>query len=132
MTANSWDEVDASTDGRHGASSQAAVLVYITVPDEKAGRRIAEALVERRLAACVNMVPQIASFYWWEGQMQVDSEALLLAKTRSTLVPELRKAVAEMHPYSVPAISAISLESVHPPYLEWLLQETAAQPSENN
>lgn len=132
MTANSRDELNESPNGRHHDAAQAAVLVYITVPDEAVGRQIAEALIERRLAACVNMVPQIVSVYRWEGEVQIDSEGLLLAKTRSTLVPKLRTAVAELHPYSVPAISTVPLEHVHPPYLEWLLEETAGHPSDDN
>lgn len=132
MTSNSWRELGESPNGRHGESPREAVLVYITVPNETVGRQIAEALVQRRLAACVNMVPQIASVYRWDGQVQVETEGLLLAKTQSALVPELRTAVAEMHPYSVPAISAIPLQNVHPPYLDWIFQETSAQPSKDD
>lgn len=101
-----------------------AVLVYVTVPDSDCGSKIGRQMVMQRLAACANLIPAIQSFYWWDGQVQEDNEALLLLKTRETLVPQLMDAIAKEHPYDVPAISVISLSKVHGPYLKWLCDET--------
>lgn len=107
------------------AAEKAATLVYVTVPNVEVGRRIARAVVEQRLAACANLVPQIESFYWWDGKVQEDAEALVLFKTRSELVSRLTEAVVELHPYEVPAVSALPLSRVHEPYLQWLVSETS-------
>lgn len=122
--SNPRHESGAFQSEQHTESPSGAVLVYITVPNESDGHRLAQALVERRLAACVNMVPQITSIYRWKGEIEIDSESLLLAKTQAALIPRLRSAVAEMHPYDVPAISAVPLQDVHPPYLAWIFEET--------
>lgn len=103
---------------------QDAYLLYVTVPDAESGARIGRRMVDRRLAACANLIPAIQSFYWWEGAVQEDREALLFLKTRRELVPKLMEAVAEEHPYEVPAISAVPLDRVHAPYLQWLFDET--------
>lgn len=125
MTSSLPGEPNKSYSRKHTESPSGAVLVYITVPNERDGKRLAQALVERRLAACVNMVPQITSVYRWEGEVQVDHEGLLLAKTQAKLVPQLRDAVVEMHPYDVPAITVLPLQDVHPPYLAWIVEETS-------
>ena len=70
-----------------------ALVVYVTVPDEEAGARIARAVVEERLAACVNMVPAIRSFYRWEGRIEDDSESLLFMKTTAAAFPRLRERI---------------------------------------
>lgn len=108
--------------------SDQPILVYSTVPTLEAAQKLARGLVTERLAACVNVVPQVQSFYWWEGSLQEDGELLLLVKTRASLYPEVEKYIAANHPYSVPAISYIRLEGMHAPYLSWLLDET--RPSE--
>lgn len=108
-----------------GANGDAS-LVYVAVPDAQTGRQIGRVVVERRLAACANLVPRIESIYWWDGQVTEDAEALLFLKTRSELVDKLMTVVRELHPYEVPAVSALPLASVDRPYLEWLFAETEA------
>ncbi|MCL6557877.1 MAG: divalent-cation tolerance protein CutA [Firmicutes bacterium] len=100
------------------------VLLYITAPNREEADSIGRSLVERRLAACVNILPQIQSFYWWEGQVQADSEVLLLAKTREELVEPAIAAVKQMHSYTVPAILAIEIKKDNPDFLKWLDEET--------
>ena len=100
-----------------------AYLVYITAKDEQEAQRIGRALVERRLAACVNVVPAIKSYYWWQGRLVEDSEALLLVKTLDGALDALERTVRELHSYTVPAISAIPVERVHEPYLRWMHEE---------
>src|ERR1051325_5466756 len=101
-----------------------AVLVYTTWPSiveaEQAGRTI----VERRLAACVNILPGMVSHYWWEGNLERGEEAVMFIKTRASLAAAVSAAVKELHSYAVPAILVMPLESVEQTYLGWLLKET--------
>ena len=104
--------------------TQRAVFVYTTYPSlveaEKAGR----ALVERRLCACVNILPGMVSYYWWEGEVSRGEEVVMIIKTRATLAEQVSTAVKEMHSYSVPAVIVVPLESVDKNYLDWLTAET--------
>ena len=100
------------------------LVVYVTAPPERAAA-LAKALVERRVAACVNILPGVRSFYHWQGEVCDDSEALLVIKTRRMLFEELREAVVELHPYEVPEVVALPIEAGHTPYLAWIDEETA-------
>lgn len=95
-------------------------VVLITVPDAKTAERISTALVERRLAACVNQLPGLKSRYWWEGKIETAEELLLLAKTRNSLLPELVTVARSLHPHSVPEIIALPIVDGFPPYLNWI------------
>jgi periplasmic divalent cation tolerance protein len=83
-------------------------------------RRLAEQLVQRRLAACVNIVGGVESVFRWKGKMQRDREVLLIAKTRAASFERLRRAVASLHPYEVPEIIAVRVAAGHRPYLRWV------------
>ncbi len=96
------------------------VAVFITVPDVEEGERIAAALVEERLAACVNVLPGCRSVYRWEGEVQSDDEALMMVKTSSEGFAALERRVAELHPYDVPEIIAVDLTAVSASYREFL------------
>jgi periplasmic divalent cation tolerance protein len=100
------------------------VLVLVTVPDAETGVRIGRALVEERLAACVNLVPGLRSIYEFEGQLCDESEVLCLLKTRKSLFPALRERVTALHPYRVPEVIALPLADGHAPYLDWVLSGT--------
>lgn len=101
-----------------------AVFVYTTYPSiveaEKAGR----AIVEQRLAACVNILPGMVSHYWWEGKVERGEEVVMIIKTRASLAEEVRAAVKSGHPYTTPAILVLPLESVDQSYFAWLMTET--------
>ena len=101
-----------------------AVFVYTTWPSiveaEQAGRN----LVERRLAACVNILPQMISHYWWEGKVERAEEAVMLIKTRASLAGAVEEAVKDIHSYDVPAIVVLPVESVEQSYLGWIMAET--------
>ena len=101
-----------------------AVFVYTTYPSiveaEQAGRTI----VERRLAACVNILPGMVSHYWWEGKVERGEEVVMIIKTRASLAQEVERAVKDMHSYATPAILVIPLERVEQTYLGWLMAET--------
>jgi periplasmic divalent cation tolerance protein len=96
------------------------LLVLTTVARAEDGERIAEALVARRLAACVNVLPGVRSVYRWKGAVEREDERLLLIKTRAERFSALREAIVSLHPYEVPEVVALPIEAGHAPYLEWL------------
>lgn len=100
------------------------VLVLSTAPDEASARRIARMLLEARLAACVNLLPQAHSMYWWQGRIEEAAEWLLLIKSTRTRLPALQAAMREHHPYDVPECLALDITAGLPDYLQWLVQET--------
>src|SRR2546427_2447963 len=100
------------------------LLVLSTAGSESEARKIAQALVERRLAACVNIVPRIHSVYRWQGKVERDKEQLLLIKTVEERVQQLKDALFAAHPYEVPEFVVISIDDVAEPYRQWLLDST--------
>ena len=103
-----------------------AVFVYTTYPTLVEAERAGKALVERRLAACVNILPGMVSHYWWEGKVERGEEAVMLIKTRASLAEAVHTAVKDMHSYTTPAILVLPIESVDQNYLGWLMAETEA------
>jgi len=101
-----------------------AVLLLSTCPDADSAARIARALVEERLAACVNRVPGLTSVYRWRGEVQEDGEVLLLIKTTRDRLEALRARLIELHPYEVPELIAVNIVAGHTPYLDWLREQT--------
>ena len=95
------------------------LVVYITASEENA-RDLAGALVEEKLAACVNRVPGIESTYTWEGRVERDTEDLLVVKTRAALFDRLKERVQEIHGYDVPEIIAVPIVEGSASYLEWM------------
>lgn len=100
------------------------MTVYLTAAGEDEAHALARMLVERRLAACVNVVPTVSSYYWWQGAIVEDREALLLAKTTAARLDELIAAVRSAHSYTVPAIAAWPVAAGNPDYLRWVEEET--------
>jgi len=100
------------------------VVVFITVPNEEDGAAIAQALVESRLAACVNIVKNVRSIYLWQGKIEDDSEVLMIAKTRLELFNALESRVKELHSYDVPEIIALPIIAGSADYLKWLNDST--------
>jgi periplasmic divalent cation tolerance protein len=101
-----------------------AIFVYTTYPSVVEAETAGKALVERRLAACVNILPGMISLYAWQGAVERAEEVVMIIKTRASLAEPVRAAVKEMHSYSTPAILVLPIESVDSSYLEWLLAET--------
>ncbi len=99
-------------------------LVYITASDLEEARKIGRELVASRLAACVNIIDNMNSFYWWEGEIQDDREVVLIAKTRETLVPEVIDKVKSMHSYSCPCVVSLPILAGNPDFLQWIETET--------
>jgi periplasmic divalent cation tolerance protein len=96
----------------------------VTVPNKKAGQKIAEGLVESRLAACVNVLPAVDSFYRWKGKVEAASELLLVIKTQKDLVGALTTFVKENHPYEVCEVIALPVMEGNPAYLDWIGSST--------
>jgi periplasmic divalent cation tolerance protein len=105
-----------------------AVFVYTTYPSIVEAEQAGRAIVERRLAACVNILPGMVSHYWWEGKVERGEEAVMLIKTRASLADAVSDAVKDLHSYDTPAILVLPLERVEKGYLGWLLAETDAVP----
>ncbi|HID48380.1 MAG TPA: divalent-cation tolerance protein CutA [Chromatiales bacterium] len=102
-------------------------VVLSTCPDMPTAQRIATELVSRRLAACVNLVPDVTSVYRWEDQIHTDAEILMVIKTDKSRYPALEAAVRELHPYELPEIVAVTLDNGSAGYLRWItstLEET--------
>jgi len=101
-------------------------VVFVTAPNEESALAIGRALVEERLAACANLVGPIRSIYRWKDNVEDAGEHLLIIKTRAGLCGALEKRVKELHPYEVPEIIAVKIESGSPQYLAWIHESTAA------
>lgn len=100
------------------------LVALSTAPSAEVAEQLARALVEEGLAACVNVVPGVTSFYRWEGRLQRDAELLLVIKTRAECLDGLRATLARLHPYEVPELVALKVEDGLAPYLAWLDEST--------
>src|SRR3954462_2553194 len=106
------------------ADMERIVFVYTTYPSIVEAEAAGKVLIERQLAACVNILPGMISLYRWQGAIERGEEAVMIIKTRAALAEAVRAAVKEMHSDSTPAILVIALESVDPDYLAWLIAGT--------
>ena len=100
-------------------------FVYITCKDAEEARKIGRDLVEKRLAACTNILDGMTSFYWWEGEVQDDRETVLIAKTRADLMEDIVKRIGEIHSYDVPCVVGLPIAEGNPAYLDWVRSETS-------
>jgi periplasmic divalent cation tolerance protein len=105
-------------------SPQDVLLVFVTAP-AAAAEALAAAVVEQRLAACVNLLPAVRSVYRWNDAVEQSDEALLLIKTSRSRYTALQEAVRQQHPYELPEIMAVHLTDGLPAYLDWIRQSTA-------
>jgi len=99
------------------------VVVLITVGSAEEARKIAGVLLKRRQAACVNIVPEVDSHFWWQGRLDSASESLLIVKTKKARLPEVIKSVKKLHSYKVPEIIALPVVGGNKEYLDWLGRE---------
>lgn len=104
--------------------TKSAIIVFCACADHEEAERIARALVEDRLAACVNLLPGIESIYRWKGNVETASEVLLLIKTNERRFVEIRDRIRELHSYEVPEIVAVPISAGAEEYLGWLAAET--------
>jgi periplasmic divalent cation tolerance protein len=103
---------------------QQVLLVLTNLPDEATAGAMARILVERRFAACVNVLPAVRSVYQWQGAVEEAAEITMLIKTTQARYAELEAAIKSAHPYDVPEIIALPLAAGLPKYLEWVVAET--------
>ena len=101
-----------------------AELVLCTTPDGEVAERLAKLVVGEGLAACVSIIPKVRSVYRWQGEVHIDDEHQLLVKTWSTRRDALIARLAEAHPYDVPELIALPIESGFAPYLSWIEAST--------
>jgi periplasmic divalent cation tolerance protein len=102
-----------------------AAFVYTTFPSLVEAEATGRALVERRLCACVNILPGMISYYWWQGAIERGEEVVMLVKTRASLTEKVRAALRQMHSYTTPAILVLPIGSVDPDYHAWIVAETS-------
>lgn len=105
-----------------------ALLVLTNLPDRASAEKLAEALIEQRLAACVNVLAACCSVYRWQGAVQKDEEHPVLIKSTREHYPALEAAIRAQHPYELPEIVAVPIERGLPAYLEWLAAQTTTPP----
>jgi periplasmic divalent cation tolerance protein len=99
------------------------IVIYVTVGSSEEGKKLGRALVEERLAACVNRISPVHSIYRWQGQVEESNEELLIIKTKRNLLAKVKQRVQELHSYSVPEIIALPILEGNESYLEWLEEQ---------
>ncbi len=102
------------------------IVVLITTPNVIEARKISKALVQEKLAACCNIIQKVNSIYFWKGNIEDDSESLIIIKTRKDVFQQLAKRVKELHKYTVPEIIALPIIDGSESYLQWI-DETVAR-----
>jgi len=104
--------------------STGEVVILVTAPTREEAQRIAQLLLERRKAACVNIVPMVDSVFWWQGRLDSGQEVLLIVKTRAALVSQVVQLVRQVHSYTTPEVIALPIISGNEEYLTWIQAET--------
>jgi periplasmic divalent cation tolerance protein len=99
------------------------IVLFITTANAEEARRIADVLLNERKAACVNIVPGVSSFFWWQGKVDSAQENLLIVKTKASALNQIVSLVKEHHSYDVPEIIALPIIGGNRDYLEWLGKE---------
>jgi len=100
-------------------------VILVTAPSMAVARKLARIALERKLVACVNIVPRIESVYWWKGKIESDREVLLVLKSRKPLLARLESLIQEQHPYDTPEFLVLPLSGGSQRYLDWLRAETS-------
>ncbi|SRR6266851_1305216 len=106
------------------------IVVLMTAGNHENALAIAHALVQERLAACVNLIAEMRSIYRWQGKIEDQAEYLMIAKTRSSAFASLEKRVRELHSYEVPEIIALRIDRGSKPYLDWVFESSGASARE--
>lgn len=100
------------------------VVVFCTFPEQEVARQIGTTLVERQLAACVNLIPGIASIYRWQDELKCDPEVLAVIKTTIDAYPELEATLRKLHPYEVAEVLALPVAAGSAPFMAWVAAQT--------
>lgn len=102
------------------------ILIYVTCESVKQARQIGKAILKKRLAACVNIFPNMKPIFWWppkKNKICEDKEVVLIIKTIEKKFKEIEKEIVRLHTYETPCIFSIKVDEVHKPYLDWLMGE---------
>ena len=102
-------------------------FTYITTENKEEAQKVGAALIEARLAACVNILDGMTSMFFWEGKVQSENETVLIAKTRKDLADKVTEKVKEVHSYDCPCVVFLPVENGNPDFLQWLKEETSKQ-----
>jgi periplasmic divalent cation tolerance protein len=108
------------------------VICLVSAPSQEVGAQLAKSIVDKRLAACVNIIPALQSVYRWKGEVTLDEEVLLLIKTTPEQVKALESAVVAEHPYEVPEFVVLGSQSVSALYSKWVFENTGAESDVNS
>ncbi len=100
------------------------IVVFVTASSKEEAQKIAAGVLEARLAACVNIIDNAQSHFWWQGKIDKAKEALLIIKTRKSLFSRLAKKVKSLHSYEIPEVIAMPIISGNKPYMEWIGDST--------
>jgi periplasmic divalent cation tolerance protein len=103
------------------------LIIFVTAPNEDEARRIADAVVNEELAACVNIIGGVESIYRWQGRVERDRELLLIIKSRAGRYADLERRVKELHSYTTPEVIAFKIERGSQGYLDWIRDSTSPQ-----
>jgi periplasmic divalent cation tolerance protein len=103
------------------------IITLVTVPNQKTAKKIADIVLDNKLAACVNVLSGLKSYFWWQGKKDIADEILLIIKTKKGLFNKLAKTIKSIHPYDTPEIIAIPIIKGYKPYLDWIDSVTSHQ-----
>ncbi len=112
--------MDLPANGAGGSVSEEFAIALSTFPDEETARRVARALVDTALVACANIVPSVASLYFWKGKVEESSEVLVIFKMTTTRFADFQARLHALHPYDVPEIIRLTIAEGSPEYLRWI------------
>ena len=101
-----------------------ATFIYITAGNMDEAKKISRELISRKLAACVNIIDNMVSMFWWEDEIHEDKEVILIAKTKEALVTELIETVKSVHSYDCPCIVSLPVSDGNRAFLDWIAQQT--------
>jgi len=101
------------------------VVVLVTIPVNKA-KKLVKIILENKACACVNIIKDIESYFWWQGKIQREKEALLVIKTKKSAFLKLKKIIKKNHPYEVAEIIAVNIAGINSEYRKWLIGEVDA------
>lgn len=110
---------------RKSKSSGKATLIYVTCPDIGMARKISIALIEEKLAACTNILPQMESHYRWKGRVHQDNEVVLIVKSAASKFSTIAERIRALHSYEIPCVLALPIEKGSPEYLNWIKSEVS-------
>lgn len=100
------------------------ILVLCTCPNQAVAEEISQQLLQKRLAACINSIAGVTSSYRWQGKIETEAEVLMIIKSTSEQYPVLQNEIAQLHPYELPEILAVTIDTGLPSYLNWIVENT--------